>query len=69
MKIVKRIFKIIVAIILIPTVLLVAFILIADAKGMEFGKDGQEAVAEKNYEAVSCLEGFDFFSTENLIEY
>ena len=69
MKIIKRIFKVIAAIILIPTVLLVAFILIADAKGMEFGKDSQETVIEKKYEAVSCLEGFDFFSTENLTKY
>ena len=43
MKILKNIFKIITGVILIPTVLLVAFILIADATGMELKMDGKKS--------------------------
>ncbi|MBQ6887460.1 MAG: hypothetical protein IJN54_08125 [Lachnospiraceae bacterium] len=53
MKIVQKIFKIVAAIILIPTVLLIAFILIADATGMEFEKDGKKT--EYSVELPSLL--------------
>lgn len=53
MKLLQKIFKIIAAIILIPTVVLVAFILIADATDMNFEKDGQNT--EYSVELPSIL--------------
>lgn len=42
MKLIRKIFTAITAIILIPTVALVVFILIADAKNMDFKSKGEE---------------------------
>ena len=42
MKLIRKIFKAITAIILIPTVALVAFILIADARNMDFKSKKEE---------------------------
>ena len=58
MKKIEKICKIIAAIILIPTVLLVAFILIADVTGMEFNKNSTttELVQENHTGAADASE-------------
>lgn len=60
MKMIKKIFKIITAIILIPTVALVAFILIADASDMEFKTKSEEAPVVQRSITVPGIAGFDF---------
>lgn len=60
MKIIKRIFKIITAIILVPTVALVAFILIADASDMEFKEKSEETPVVQHAITVPGITGFDF---------
>ena len=58
MKWIKRIFKVITAMILIPTVALVAFILIADASDMEF-KNKSEEKQVKHAITIPGIPGFD----------
>ena len=60
MKLIKRIFKIITAIILVPTVALVAFILIADASDMEFKTKSEETPVVQHSITVPGITGFDF---------
>ena len=67
MKLIERIFKIIASIVLIPTILLIAVILIADAKGIKFDKEVMEMMQESPYQAVDVLGGADSDIMGNLM--
>lgn len=71
MKIIRKIFRAITAIILIPTVALVAFILIADAKDMDFKSKSEETqVVERaiTVPGIFGLQNDDSTETEEIIE-
>lgn len=53
MKLIRKIFKAITAIILIPTVALVAFILIADARNMDFKSKSEETQTQVVERAIT----------------
>lgn len=59
MKLIKRIFKVITAMILISTVALVAFILIADASDMEFKSKGEETPVVEHAITIPGIQGLD----------
>lgn len=63
MKLIRKIFEVVTAIILIPTVVLVAFILIADARDMEFKSKREETqVVER---AITVPGMFDLQNAES----